>query len=178
MIASVRVCPGQKPWQGLLAGWTHNPSVVGSSPTRPTHSKCWSECSDLRISRTSPVSTARRLCGCARQGAGICPGRALRRSGVWPIRPGPRRTWRRSAAAQARVPQVVGTPDERRGLLRGRQRRLAGLDPGTPAGDRGQFAAVILRASGWRSSRRRRGRIAWAPSSCLGRSFLGRVGRS
>ena len=30
------VSPGQTIWRGLLAGWTHNPSVVGSSPTRPT----------------------------------------------------------------------------------------------------------------------------------------------
>jgi hypothetical protein len=38
--------------------------------------------------------------------------------------------------------------------------------------------AVSQRANGRRSSRRRPGRIAWAPSSCLGRSFLFGGGRS
>jgi hypothetical protein len=29
-------CPGQRVQRRLLAGWTHNPPVVGSIPTRPT----------------------------------------------------------------------------------------------------------------------------------------------
>jgi hypothetical protein len=36
MIASTRIRPGHSVWDRLLACWTHNPPVVGSSPTRPT----------------------------------------------------------------------------------------------------------------------------------------------
>jgi len=36
LIVTFGVCPGQMPWRLLLAGRTHNPPVVGSSPTRPT----------------------------------------------------------------------------------------------------------------------------------------------
>jgi predicted RNA binding protein YcfA (HicA-like mRNA interferase family) len=35
MIASARLCAGQPPWRGLLAGWTHNPSVGVRVPPAP-----------------------------------------------------------------------------------------------------------------------------------------------
>ena len=47
MIESARLCPGQPPYRTLLAGWTHNPSVVGSSPTRPTPQKSLATCAGV-----------------------------------------------------------------------------------------------------------------------------------
>jgi hypothetical protein len=38
-IAPGGVCASQMHQRGLLAAWTHNPPVVGSSPTRPTTSE-------------------------------------------------------------------------------------------------------------------------------------------
>jgi len=35
MIAPTAVCPVQIRWSSQWASWTHNPPVVGSSPTRP-----------------------------------------------------------------------------------------------------------------------------------------------
>src|SRR5215510_317181 len=48
MIASAHVCPGQPSCGRLLACWTHNPPVLGSSPSRPTLSESRSDVSDLR----------------------------------------------------------------------------------------------------------------------------------
>jgi hypothetical protein len=33
---AIHIRPGQLTCRGPLAGWTHNPPVVGSSPTHPT----------------------------------------------------------------------------------------------------------------------------------------------
>ena len=36
VITRLTVCPAETVWTSQLAGRTHNPPVVGSSPTRPT----------------------------------------------------------------------------------------------------------------------------------------------
>jgi hypothetical protein len=74
-------------------------------------------------------------------------------------------------------PGLRGGPDHhgRSGPARGRRSWRALLIGARMSRNGG---AVIVRAIGWRSSRRRRGRTAWAPSSCPGRSFLCRAGRS
>ena len=54
-------------------GWTHNPSVVGSSPTRPTHfPKTQIRACDLRKRQTVVIFDSARLCGYVRAKAARC----------------------------------------------------------------------------------------------------------
>jgi len=110
-IDNAHVCPGQMPYTGSLAAWTHNPPVVGSSPTRPTACElglCASSCA----------------CGCSGMG-GRWPGygRIALRVGVMP--PG-----RESRAARAAgLSDEGGTPD-----------LAGGVGEAGSAGDRGARA--------------------------------------